>query len=74
MAWYRCLMSSRSTVGLGNFISSASSVSTTMRDTARLRNHLWLEGMMNHGAWAVLQRPRASSNAAVYASQYLRSV
>ena len=33
-------------------------------ETARLRNHLWLAGMMNHGASFVLHRLSASSYAA----------
>ncbi len=44
---------------------SDSRVSATMREMARLRNHLWLEGMMNQGAYSVLVFPKASSNASV---------
>src|SRR5208283_1547276 len=49
-AWYFFLMSSMFTVGAGNFMFSDSRVSTRICDTARLRNHLWLEGMIYHGA------------------------
>ncbi len=37
------------------------SVSAMMREMARLRNHLWSEGMMNQGAYSVLQRERTAS-------------
>ena len=39
-AWYLRLISARSTVGLGNDKPSSSIVSATIRDTAKLRNHL----------------------------------
>jgi len=34
-------------------------------DTARLRNHLWFDGIMYHGASRVLVALIASSNAAM---------
>ena len=49
-AWY-LRYSARSTDGLGNAMSSASIVSAIICDTARLRNHLWLAGIMYHGAY-----------------------
>src|SRR2546425_4208276 len=54
-------------------MSSASSVSTRMCDTARLRNHFLSAGTMNQGASGVLQRVSASSYAVMYWSQCFRS-
>jgi hypothetical protein len=52
-----------STVALGIFMLKDSSVSTRMRETARLRNHFLFAGMMYHGATEVLQREIACSYA-----------
>ena len=46
-------------------MSSASIESATICDTARLRNHLWLDGMTYHGASRVLVALIASSNASI---------
>jgi hypothetical protein len=45
-------------------MSSASIESAIICDTARLRNHLWLDGMY-HGASRVLVALIASSNASI---------
>ena len=59
--WYSWRTCSRSTVGTGNLRFKASRCSTTIRAIVRLRNHLWSEGTINHGAGSVLHRERASS-------------
>lgn len=41
----------------------SSNVSVTIWEMARLRNHLWLEGMTNHGAFLVLVVVMTSSKA-----------
>ena len=51
----------RSMEGGGYFSFMASSASTTIRETAKLRTHLRSAGMMNHGAAAVLHLLSASS-------------
>ena len=51
----------RSKLGFGNFRFMPSSLSTTMLETARFRNHFLLEGIMNHGLSSVLQRLRTLS-------------
>ena len=54
-------------------MSSDSRVSATIREMARLRNHLWLEGITNQGACSVLHLSSASSKALLYSSQNGRS-
>ena len=51
----------RSKLGFGNFRFMPSSLSTTMLETARFRNHFLLEGIMNHGLSSALQRLRTLS-------------
>jgi hypothetical protein len=46
-------------------MSSASIVSAMICDTARLRNHLWFDGIMYYGASRVLVALIASSKAAM---------
>jgi hypothetical protein len=50
---------------LGKRLSSASIVSAMICDTARLRSHLWFDGIMYHGATRVLVARIASSKAAM---------
>ena len=59
--------------GSGYCGSSSWSVSATIDATARSRNHFLLAGITYHGAQSVEQRDRASSNAAVYLFQSVRS-
>ena len=63
-SWYWRRISAKSTDGFGNLMSSASIESAIICDTARLRNHLWLDGMY-HGASRVLVALIASSNASI---------
>lgn len=63
-ALYFTLIFDRSTLGLGNFGSIFSSVSTIIWDTARLRNHFLFDGITNHGAVDVLHRLNTASYAA----------
>ena len=49
----------------GNAMPRASMESAIICDTARLRNHLWLDGMTYHGAFGVLVALITSSNASI---------
>src|SRR5215468_876702 len=62
--WYLRRIAAMSTWGFGSFRSISSMVSAMIWEMARLRNHLWLDGMTYHGACGVLVRSIASSNAA----------
>ena len=57
--------SARSTVGLGSFRFMSSIVSAMICETARLRNHLWLDGITYHGACFFEQLVSASSKASI---------
>src|SRR5262245_35452410 len=63
-AWYLRRIAAMSTWGFGSFRSISFMVSAMIWEMARLRNHLWLDGMTYHGACFVLVRSIASSNAA----------
>src|SRR5271166_3197469 len=56
-------MSARLTDGGGKAGFNSSIVSAMICETARLRNHLWFEGITYQGASAVLVASIASSNA-----------
>src|SRR5271165_3504792 len=64
-AWYLRRISARSTEGAGKARPRSAIVSAMICDTARLRNHLWFDGITYHGASRVLVARIASSNASM---------
>src|SRR5580700_3598574 len=60
-SWYFRRISATSTVGAGTLMFIFSIVSTMICEMARLRNHLWSDGMTNHGASFVLHSRKTSS-------------